>query len=104
MPDILVRMIQEIYPDKWPELELINEKFNKVEERLGFPPMKRYRSLMGALHYDTLIIDRIWESVAKLEELTLKAMGDPEYQKLQEETLSRRLIKSQRTEMFMVLP
>jgi len=57
---------------------------------------------MGGYHYDALIIDRMWESLAKLEEVTVKSMGDPEYQKLQEEAQS--IIKSQKVEMYLPLP
>ncbi|MFX1517278.1 MAG: hypothetical protein ACFFC6_13325 [Promethearchaeota archaeon] len=102
MPEVLVRFIQEIFPDKWPQLEEIDSKYNEIEKKLGFPPKKRYRSLMGGHHYDTLIIDRMWESLAKLEELTVKSMGDPEYQKLQEEAQS--IIKSQKVELYLPLP
>jgi len=59
MPEVLVRFIQEIFPDKWPQLEEIDSKYNEIEKKLGFPPKKRYRSLMGGYHYDTLIIDRM---------------------------------------------
>ena len=102
MPEILVRYIQEIARDKWTELEELDSKFNEIEERLGFPPKKRYRSLMGSHHYDTLFVDRVWDSLAKLEELTLKSMGDPEYQRLSDELLP--IIKSQHVEMFLLLP
>jgi hypothetical protein len=102
MPEILVRFIQEIRPDKWAELEAIDSKYVEIEEKLGFPPKKRYRSLMGGYHYDTLLIDRVWESLAQLEEVTLKSMVDSEYQKLQEELVP--IMKSQRVEMYLPMP
>ena len=102
MPEILVRYIQEIASDKWAKLEELDSQFEKIENKLGFPPKKRYRSLMGSYHYDTLIVDRVWESLAKLEELTMKSMGDSEYQRLSEELMP--VMKSQRVEMYMVLP
>jgi len=96
---IIERLIQEIYPDRWAELELLDKKYNAIEARLGYPPKKRSRSLAGALDMNTIIIEREWESLAKMEATTLLAMADPEYQAVNAE--SNAIIKSNRWELYM---
>ncbi len=86
---VILRQIQKIYPDKWDELEEIDKKFNEIEKKLGFPDTKkRYRHLMGTHSLNTLIVEYQFQSLAKLEKIMTKAVLDPEYQKLQEKSLS----------------
>jgi len=96
---IIERMIQEIYPDKWAELELLDQKYNMVEARLGFPAKKRSRCISGRYSMNTLIIERQWESLAKMEAANEKGMMDPEYQALGMEGTS--IIKSIHWELYM---
>jgi hypothetical protein len=99
---IIERMIQQIYPDKWEALEAIDKKYNVVEARLGFPPKKRSRCLSGGLSMNSLIIERQWESLAKMEAIQEKAQMDPEYLALYQEGTS--IIKSIHWELYMPLP
>ena len=96
------RLIQQVRPDKWAELEAIDEKFNAAEARLGFPPKKRYRCYVGGHTTDTLIIERQWPSLAAMEATYEKAFADPEYQKLGAEVAS--IIKSNQYELYSPLP
>jgi len=96
------RWIQQVYPDKWAELEVIDKKFNAVEGRLGFPPKKRYQCLTGSHEVNTLIVERQWASLAAMEATYEKAFADPEYQALQKEEPS--IIKSAHMELYMPLP
>jgi len=97
------RMIQKIYPDKWAELEAIDQRYNAVESRLGFPPTKkRYQCMIGGHDSNTLIIERQWDSLATMEAAYEKAFADPEYQALGRETTS--IIKSNQIEVYMPLP
>jgi len=79
---VIQRLIQIVYNGKWDELETIDKKFNELEDKMGFPPKKRYRFLTGAHDNNTIIIERQWESLAKLEKIMTKSFLDPEYQKL----------------------
>jgi hypothetical protein len=99
---VVERMIQQIYPDKWEELEAIDKKFNLAEARLGFPPKKRYQLLSGRDAMNTLIVERQWPSLAALEATNEKAMADPEYQVLGKGLTS--IIKSMHWELYMPLP
>lgn len=99
---IIERLIQEIRPDKWAELEVLNQKYDDVEARLGYPAKKRMRSLAGPLNVNTLIIERQWESLAKMEATNELAQADPEYQALGAESIS--VIKSNRWELYLLLP
>jgi hypothetical protein len=99
---IIERMVQEIYPDKWAELEEIDKKYNVVEARLGFPPKKRSRCISGKLSMNTLIIERQWESLAKLEAANERAMQDAEYQALGMDGTS--IIKNLHWELYMPMP
>jgi len=99
---ILNRLIQKVRPDKWDELEEIDKKFNEIESRIGFPPKKRYRCLSGTIKWNWIIIERQWESMAKMEKFNLKAYLDPEFQKLSEKLSS--IIEDQRVELYIPWP
>jgi hypothetical protein len=99
---IIERMIQEIYPDKWAELAELDKKYDALEPAMGFPPKKRYQSLAGVHSMSTLIIERQWESLAKMEAAEEKAMQNPEYQALYKEGIP--IIKSVHWELYMPLP
>jgi hypothetical protein len=96
------RSIQLVHPDKWPELEVIDKKYNTVESRLGFPAKKRFRCYVGGHTTNTLIIERQWESLASMETVYEKAFTDPEWQALGAETTS--IIKSDQVELYVPLP
>jgi hypothetical protein len=96
------RMTQHIYPDKWEELEALDKKYNALEKKYGFPPKKRYQCVFGGHASGTLIIERQWESMAKMEEVYEKIMADPEHQKLGQEGIS--IIKKTQMELYTPLP
>jgi len=96
------RMIQQVRPDKWAELEEIDKRYTAVESRLGFPPKKRYQCLMGSHESNTLIVERQWASMAAMEATYEKAFADPEEQALTKELWS--IIKSTHLELYMPLP
>ena len=98
---IIERMIQQIIPGKWAELEAIDQKFDTVEARLGFPPKRRSRCMVGAHNSDTLIVEREWDSLATMEAVYTKAFGDPEHQALNAQAVS--IIKSNQIELYMPL-
>jgi hypothetical protein len=100
---VLQRDIQQVRQGKWAEQEKLNEKFNAVERRLGFPPNKRrYRCYFGGHNLDTLIVEFEWDSLAEMEATYEKAMADPEWQALAAEFSS--VIKSHRGELYAPLP
>ncbi len=99
---IINRLIQKVRPDKWDELEEIDKKFNEIESRIGFPPKKRYRCLSGPINWNWIIIERQWESMAKMEKFMMKLYLDPESQKLSEKLNS--IIEDQRIELYMPWP
>ncbi|MHA1375849.1 MAG: hypothetical protein ACTSR7_16340 [Promethearchaeota archaeon] len=80
---VKVRLIQRIANGKWDDLEEIDKKFNEMEENLGYPPKKRFRSLSGGDN-NIVVIEREWQSLAKMEKIMTKGFLDPEYSKLGE--------------------
>jgi hypothetical protein len=96
---IIQRMIQQINPSKWAELDALDQKYDAAEARLGYPPKRRYRCLVGGHNTNTLIIEREWESMAALEAAYTKAFVDPDHQALNEEAVS--IIMSNQIELYM---
>lgn len=96
------RMTQSIYPGKWAELNEIDKRFNEVEQRMGFPPKKRFQCLIGGLDQNTLIIEREWGSLALMESTYEKAMADPGYQSLINEVAT--IVQNSRIEVFSPMP
>jgi len=99
---VVERLIQQVRPDKWAELEALDTKYNIVERRCGFPAKRRYRCFVGGDHTNTLIIERQWESLAAMEAAYEKALADPEWQVLGAEGVL--IIKSDRHELYAPLP
>jgi hypothetical protein len=101
--NVLHRQIQHVRPGKWAELEAIDERFNAVERRLGFPDNKRrYRCYFGGHDINTLIVEYEWESMAALEAAYERAMADPEWQALSEEVTP--LLQDNQMELYAPLP
>jgi hypothetical protein len=97
----LERQIQQIQPGKWTELDALDQKFNTIESRLGFPAKRRFRCYIGGHPNSTLVIEREWESLAAMETAYMKSFMDPEWQALngQFETIS----ESIQVEVYLVL-
>jgi hypothetical protein len=98
---VIERMIQQIIPGKWVELEAIDEKFNAAEARLGYPPKRRYRCFMGGHNTNTLIIEREWDSLSVMEAVYMKAFEDSELQNLNAQVES--IVESNQIELYMPL-
>ncbi|MFO7796439.1 MAG: hypothetical protein ACQERB_08590 [Promethearchaeati archaeon] len=79
---VIARLTQKIRPGMWDELDKIDKQFTEIENKLGYPPKKRYRALLGGNPIDTLIIDREWKSLAEMEKVMTKGVLDEDYQKL----------------------
>jgi len=100
---VIERLTQQIYPGKWKALSEIDKKYDVVEKRLGFPQNKRrMQCLIGGCDFNTLVIERQWESMAFMEATYEKAFADPEMQALQQETIP--IVKSNLVEVFVLLP
>jgi hypothetical protein len=95
---VIERLVQEVYPGKYPELKAIDERYDAVEVGLGFPPKKRFWNISGQYDYNTLILERQWESLAAWEAAMEKALASPEIQALDKEGLA--IVKSTRTELY----
>ena len=96
------RMIQKVSPGKFPELEELDKRFVEVEERLGFPPKKRYQCVIGGHDTNTVIVERQWDSLAAMEAKFEEAFADQEYQSLADEGNS--IIESTQWEVYAPLP
>jgi hypothetical protein len=99
---ILERHTQEIFMDKWEELEALDKKFNAVESRLGFPAKKRYRCYIGGHTINTIVVEREWDSLAAMEAAYEKTFVDPEHQSLEFESSS--IIKRIQIEIYAPMP
>jgi hypothetical protein len=99
---VIERQIQKVHPGKWEELEEIDKKINAVEIRVGFPPKKRYRHIIGGHDLNTLIIERQWDSLAAMEAAIEKIIAEPGHQALGEKLNS--IIKSIQIELYQPWP
>nr|MDO8118957.1 hypothetical protein [Candidatus Sigynarchaeota archaeon] len=102
MPAVMERLIQKVKPDKWDELDKIDKKYNEIESKLGFPPKKRYRSAIGPLDNDVIVIEREWKSMAAMEESAFKVLTNPDLVKLGAELNT--IIEKSWHELYMVWP
>lgn len=95
---LLERLVQQVAPGKWEQLNAIDKKFDEIEKTHGFPAKKRYQSLFGSHDTNTLIVEREWESLAKMEAAQMANYADPAFQKLSAELNS--IILSNRQEIY----
>lgn len=98
---VLERLIQQVMPDKWEALEILDKKYDAVEQKLGFPTKRRYRSFAGSGNTDMLVIEREWESMAIMEAAWEKSMLSAEHQQLGVE--GQGVISSNTWELYLVL-
>ena len=99
---VIMRLIQRVTNGKWDELEVIEKKFNELEDKLGYPPKKRYRSLSGAYDNNVIIIEREWQSLSKMEKIMTKGFLEPELVKLSKKLDS--IIDWTKTELYVPHP
>jgi hypothetical protein len=98
---VVERMIQQIRPNKWAELDALDKKYAAIESRHGFPAKRRYRCFVGADNVNALIIEREWPSLAAMEAAYEKVFADPEWQALGGE--GEGIIESDRHELYVPL-
>lgn len=94
---VVERMIQEIYPGQNAALEDIDKRYDAIESTLGFPPKKRMWCI-SPHKFNTLVIEREWESFAAFEAAYEKAFVHPDLEALGEE--GRTIIKNSRIELY----
>ena len=99
---VVERLIHQVRPDQWAELDALDKKYHAVESRYGFPTKRRYRCFVGSDNTNALIIERQWESMAALEAAYEKVFADPEWQALGDEGAA--IIESDRHELYAPLP
>lgn len=95
---VIERNIREVFPGKFEELDILDAKFTEIENKLGFPPKKNYRCIAGAYDQNTIVLERKWESLAKMEEAFAELMLVPEVKELISEI--PKILKSQRRELY----
>mgnify|MGYP003702755189 FL=1 len=96
------RLTQKIYPDKWEELDALDQKYNQIEGAAGFPPKTRYQLIISSKSSNILVVEREWESFAAMEAAYEKLMVNPAWHALNAEGSS--VIKDGYTEILMPLP
>jgi len=99
---VIMRIMQKVANGKWDELEEIDKKYDVFEEKLGYPPKKRYRSLSGAYDNNVVVIEREWQSLSKMEKTMTKGFLDPELAKLEKKLES--VVEWQKTELYVPHP
>lgn len=95
---VIERNIREVFPGKLEELDILDDKFTEIESKLGFPPKKNYICIAGTYDQNTVILERKWESLTKMEEAFTEFLSDPESKELLKEV--PKIIKSQRRELY----
>ncbi len=98
---VLERMIQRIYDDKWDELEKLDKAFTVLEEQHGYPPKTRYLYISGGHKVNTLVVERLWDSMAAMEQATEKLQATAEAKELF--TKSAQIVKAMNIEFLMAL-
>ncbi len=95
---VVERMITEIYPGKFAELQELDKRYDAIEAGLGYPPKKRFWNISGVYDFNTLILERQWASMAAMEAAVEKSFVNPDIQALNAEGIA--IIKSTRIELY----
>jgi hypothetical protein len=73
---ILERIVTTVERGRWSELAEIEERFEELESKWGFPPARRYRAGASGHNMNTMILEREWDSYAAREAAYERAMAD----------------------------
>lgn len=95
---VVERLIQTIYPGKNAELDDIDKRYDAIESKLGFPPKKRLWCISGPYTFNTLIIEREWESMAAMEATYEKSFANKDIQALGQE--GQTIVQDSRMELY----
>ncbi|MCA9875566.1 MAG: hypothetical protein KC441_17970 [Anaerolineales bacterium] len=96
---VIERMIQEIFPGQNEALEDLDKRYAALESKIGFPAKRRMWAMSAPYTFDTLIIEREWDSMAAMEAAFEKSFANQDLQALGVE--GRSIIKSVRVELYM---
>ena len=99
--EILERIIHQINPGKWPEVNAMEAEFVKIESPFGFTEKMSFQMLAGGDGANTLVVERQWPSMAAMEAAYGKAMADPGWQSMVAQ--SSAIIKDTRYELLLVI-
>lgn len=102
MPAVLERLVQPVAPGKWGDLEILDKDYDALEAKYGFPQKLRLQCVAGGLSMDAVIIQRVWPSLAVMEDAYGRLMQDPEWVKLG--ARGNGIIKENFRELYIVLP
>ncbi len=97
---IMERLIQKVDRTAWAKKIAIENRYEIVEARLGFPPSRRYRAFIGANDNGTRVIERDWSSQGAYLNTIEKALADPEWQALGAEQVG--IVLSTQVELYMI--
>jgi hypothetical protein len=97
---VMERMIQKVERTGWSKKIAIEKRYEIVEARLGYPPTRRYRALIGANDTNTRVLERDWSSVEAYMASLQKALADPEWQALGAEQVG--IVLSNQVELYIV--
>jgi hypothetical protein len=81
-----VKVVEKVKfaPGKWKEAGELMRAFKQVGEKLGYPPFRMYIYISGGDAVQTLTFASDWDSLARMETLMDKMMGDPEMMQMME--------------------
>ena len=97
---VMERMIQKVERTSWSKKIAIEKRYEIVEARLGYPPTRRYRALIGSNDTNTRVLERDWSSVEAYMATLQKALPDPEWQVLGSEQVG--IVLSNQVELYIV--
>jgi hypothetical protein len=97
---IMERLIQKVDRASWAKKIALEERYEVVEARLGFPPKRRYRSLIGLVDTNTRVHEREWSSLAAYESAMDRAFADPEWHALGAEQV--KIVLGNQVEIYLV--
>jgi hypothetical protein len=69
---------------KWKEAGQLMKEFKEVAEKNGYPPFRIYIYISGGDAVQTLTFESDWDSLARMETLMDRMIGDPEMMKMME--------------------
>lgn len=97
---VMERFVHEISSGKMTEYGAWQSNRDAADARLGFPPVRWYRSIWGAEKHSVCVAEREWESLTVMEATYEAAMANEEWVALGKQ--SSMYIASLRAELWRV--
>jgi hypothetical protein len=104
MPTYVMRSIQRVAPGRWDEKLKLEQRFDRIETRLGHGAVRCYQGTIDGEPTDVYVKEYEFDSPAAMDAALAREEEDPEFASLLEEADELAVTLEVRSETYILLP